>query len=160
VRYSGTPDDGLILQENVHGQRTAFMDNWPNRARFWLPSVDHPADKATVRFTVHAPAAWRVIANGRLVTEAGPTPAGAIGPAGERRTWVWSADQPIPVYGQSATVILPRVRRSEPLVTSWRRERFRSNRPCIGDNLAYRAPVGRGTTRRAPALWSHSLLEP
>ena len=98
VTYTGTPDDGLFLQQNMHGHRTAFADNWPNRARFWLPSVDHPADKATVRFTVHAPATWRVIANGRLVTEAGPTPAEAIGPAGDRRTWVWEVDEPISTY--------------------------------------------------------------
>ncbi|MEZ5316827.1 MAG: M1 family metallopeptidase [Vicinamibacterales bacterium] len=98
VEYQGTPDDGLILRANVHGQRSAFVDNWPNRTRFWLPSVDHPADKATVRFTVHAPADWRVIANGRLVTEAGPTPPDAIGPAGDRRTWVWEVDEPISSY--------------------------------------------------------------
>ena len=100
VAYGGTPDDGLILRENVHGQPAAFVDNWPNRTRFWLPTVDHPADKATVRYTVHAPEAWQVIANGRLVNEGEPTPAGAIGPVstGDRRTWVWQVDVPISTY--------------------------------------------------------------
>jgi len=98
VSYRGVPDDGLILRDNVHGAPSAFVDNWPNRTRFWLPTVDHPADKATVRFTVHAPAAWRVVANGHLVTEAAPTPPSAIGPAGDRRTWVWEVGVPISTY--------------------------------------------------------------
>jgi aminopeptidase N len=98
VRYEGVPDDGLILRDNVYGASSAFVDNWPNRTRFWLPGIDHPADKATVRFTVHAPAEWKVIANGRLVTEAGPTPDDAIGPDGDRRTWVWEVGVPISPY--------------------------------------------------------------
>jgi aminopeptidase N len=99
VRYGGVPDDGLILGESVHGDRTAFVDNWPNRTRFWLPTVDHPADKATVRYTVHAPAEWKVIANGWLARDGAPTPAGAIGPAaGPRRTWVWEVGVPISTY--------------------------------------------------------------
>jgi aminopeptidase N len=98
VAYRGVPDDGLILRANVHGERTAFVDNWPNRTRFWLPSVDHPADKATVRFTVHAPAAWSVIANGYRVGEPTPTPPDAIGPSEDRRTWRWEVGVPISPY--------------------------------------------------------------
>ncbi|MEX2465457.1 MAG: M1 family metallopeptidase [Gemmatimonadota bacterium] len=98
LTYRGTPDDGLILRDNVHGAPAAFVDNWPNRTRFWLPSVDHPADKATVRYTVHAPAAWKVVANGHLVTEAAPTPAGAPGGGADRRTWVWEVGVPISSY--------------------------------------------------------------
>lgn len=98
VHYRGVPDDGLILRPNVHGDPSAFVDNWPNRTRFWLPSVDHPADKATVRYTVHAPSVWRVIANGALLTEAAPTPPDAIGPPGDRRTWVWEVGVPISPY--------------------------------------------------------------
>jgi len=98
VAYRGVPDDGLILAENVHGEPSAFVDNWPNRTRFWLPSVDHPADKATVRFTVHAPSEWRVIANGHLTREGEPAPPDAIGPAGDRRTWVWEVGVPISTY--------------------------------------------------------------
>ncbi len=98
IDYRGVPDDGLILRDNVHGDPAAFVDNWPNRTRFWLPTVDHPADKATVRYTVHAPAAWKVIANGHLVTEAGPTPADALGSGADRRTWVWEVGVPISTY--------------------------------------------------------------
>lgn len=98
VGYRGVPDDGLILRPNVHGDPSAFVDNWPNRTRFWLPSVDHPADKATVRYTIHAPSRWRVIANGALVGGPTPTPPDALGPAGDRRSWVWEVGVPISSY--------------------------------------------------------------
>ncbi|HIA74327.1 MAG TPA: M1 family peptidase, partial [Gemmatimonadetes bacterium] len=98
IAYQGVPDDGLILRDNIHGAPTAFVDNWPNRTRFWLPSVDHPSDKATVRYTVHAPSAWKVIANGHLAGEPTSTPSGALGPAGDRRSWVWEVGVPISPY--------------------------------------------------------------
>lgn len=98
VHYEGVPDDGLILRENVHGDPTAFVDNWPNRTRFWLPSVDHPVDKAAVRYTVHAPSAWKVIANGHLASQAERTLPSAIGPDGDRRTWIWEVGVPISPY--------------------------------------------------------------
>ena len=98
VAYGGTPDDGLILRDNVHGDPAAFADNWPNRARFWFPSVDHPSDKATVEYTIHAPDTWQVIANGTFA--APPVPAGddALGGAQGRRTWRWTTSVPIPSY--------------------------------------------------------------
>jgi len=64
IRYTGVPADGLIIGSNRHGDRTFFGDNWPNRARHWLPVVDHPSDKATVAWTVDAPARYDVVANG------------------------------------------------------------------------------------------------
>ncbi len=69
VRYRGTPADGLIISKNKHGQRTFFGDNWPDRARHWLPSVDHPSDKATVEWIVTAPGQYRVVGSGALVEE-------------------------------------------------------------------------------------------
>ncbi len=69
IQYRGTPEDGLIIARNKHGDRTFFGDNWPDRARYWLPVVDHPSDKATVEFIVTAPDAYQVIANGRLIEE-------------------------------------------------------------------------------------------
>lgn len=69
VEYRGIPADGLRLIENMHGERTAFSENWPNRARQWLPTVDHPHDKATGEFIVTAPAHYQVVANGLLVEE-------------------------------------------------------------------------------------------
>lgn len=99
VTYRGVPDDGLILGATVHGAPSAFVDNWPNRTRFWLPSVDHPSDKATARFTVHAPASWQVIANGRAAGPPTPTPDDVPGPAvGPRRTWTYETEVPHPTY--------------------------------------------------------------
>lgn len=69
IKYSGVPKDGLIIGENLHGDRTFFADNWPNRAHNWFPCVDHPSDKATVEFTIKAPNHYQVIANGFLVEE-------------------------------------------------------------------------------------------
>ena len=48
VRYAGEPKDGLIIRTDSAGRWTAFGDNWPNRARNWIPSIDHPSHKATV----------------------------------------------------------------------------------------------------------------
>lgn len=69
VTYAGVPADGLRLIDNIHGERTAFSENWPNRARQWLPMIDHPYDKATGEFVVTAPAHYQVVANGLLVEE-------------------------------------------------------------------------------------------
>ena len=64
IRYRGVPDDGLIISENKYGDRTFFGDNWPNRAHRWLPTKDHPSDKATCEFIIKAPEHYEVIANG------------------------------------------------------------------------------------------------
>ncbi len=66
VGYHGVPADGLIISKNMFAERTFFGDNWPNRARNWLPAIDHPYDKATCEFIVEAPAHYQVISNGLL----------------------------------------------------------------------------------------------
>ena len=98
VAYHGTPDDGLIIRDNIHGNATAFVDNWPNRTRFWLPSVDHPADKATASFTVHAPAGWQVIANGAPCGAPAPADAAALGGGDGKMTWRWATQVDHPTY--------------------------------------------------------------
>ncbi|MCH2224457.1 MAG: M1 family metallopeptidase [Crocinitomicaceae bacterium] len=65
-QYSGIPSNGLIIGKNKFGKRTFFGDNWPNRAHYWLACLDHPLDKATVNFTVHAPSHYNCIATGTL----------------------------------------------------------------------------------------------
>jgi aminopeptidase N len=52
VTYGGAVADGLIARRDSAGRWTYFGDNWPNRARYWIPSVDHPSDKATVSWNV------------------------------------------------------------------------------------------------------------
>ena len=69
VVYSGMPITGLIIGPNMHGDRTFFSDNWPNKARNWLPLVDHPYDKSTAEFIIIAPNHYQVISNGLLVEE-------------------------------------------------------------------------------------------
>ncbi|MCF6358265.1 MAG: M1 family metallopeptidase [Draconibacterium sp.] len=66
IEYTGIPADGLIISKNKFGDRTFFGDNWPNRARYWLPTVDHPSDKATLEFLVYAPEHYQVVSNGVL----------------------------------------------------------------------------------------------
>ena len=48
LEYAGAVTDGLIVGTDGAGRWMAFGDNWPNRARHWIPSIDHPRDKATV----------------------------------------------------------------------------------------------------------------
>jgi aminopeptidase N len=95
VRYGGEVKDGLIIRTDSAGRWTAFGDNWPNRARNWIPSIDHPSDKSTVTWTVRAPSDRRVVANGELLEET-PLPArvGAV----PRTLTRWRESRPIPVY--------------------------------------------------------------
>ncbi len=69
VIYSGVPEDGLVISQNKYGDRTFFGDNWPDRARHWLPTVDHPSDKAGVDFIVLAPVHYTVVGNGVKIEE-------------------------------------------------------------------------------------------
>jgi aminopeptidase N len=90
IHYGGSPEEGLIFRSSVQGRASIFADNWPNRARYWFPSVDHPSDKATVEFHVRAPQDMDVVANGLLVSE-------LIEEDGKKLT-VWATKVPIPVY--------------------------------------------------------------
>jgi aminopeptidase N len=69
INYKGIPADGLIISRNKFGERSFFGDNWPDRGRHWLPTVDHPAYKSTVDFMITAPAEYEVVATGKLVEE-------------------------------------------------------------------------------------------
>ncbi len=69
IRYRGIPATGLIIADNKYGDRTFFSDNWPNKARNWLPTIDHPYDKATCEFIVTAPNHYQVVSNGLLIEE-------------------------------------------------------------------------------------------
>jgi aminopeptidase N len=64
IVYDGMVTDGLVVRKDAQGRWTWFGDNWPNRTRHWLPTVDHPSDKATVSWTVRAPERNVVVANG------------------------------------------------------------------------------------------------
>jgi len=69
ISYRGLPATGLRIGPNKHGERCFFSDNWPNKARHWLPTLDHPGDKATCEMIVTAPAHYQVVSNGLLQEE-------------------------------------------------------------------------------------------
>ena len=97
VSYHGHPDDGLIIGRDVHGERSAFADDWPNRARFWFPCIDDPSDKATADIEVAAPSGWRVVANG-AEEPALPLPAGWASDTAGHAVTHWATRVPIPTY--------------------------------------------------------------
>jgi aminopeptidase N len=108
VMVSGTPQDGLIGGTDSRGRRSFFADHWPQRARDWLPCVDQPGDKAEVTWIVTAPSAWRVVANGRLVSR--------VAAPGGRTTWTWTESHPIPTYTMVIGATRMAVSRHRPLV--------------------------------------------
>jgi aminopeptidase N len=69
IRYHGIPRSGLRIGLNKFGERTFYSENWPDRARQWLPMIDHPYDKATSEFIVIAPIRYQVVSNGLLLEE-------------------------------------------------------------------------------------------
>ncbi len=87
VSYHGLAKDGLVIGPNRYGERTFFGDNWPDRAHHWLPTIDHPSDKALCSFAVTAPARYQVVGCGRLVEETDLDSG--------RRLTVWSSDVPM-----------------------------------------------------------------
>ena len=94
VDYGGTVVAGLIVRRDSAGRWTYFGDNWPNRARHWIPSIDHPSDKATVTWRVIAPPAQTVVANGKLVSKRDVR--GRDGSA--KQEWTWREGRRIPAY--------------------------------------------------------------
>jgi aminopeptidase N len=83
-------DGPRVDRVSAHGDPILFADNWPENARRWIPSIDHPSDKATVDFAVTAEDRYEVVAPGRLV-ETRSLHDG-------RRTTRWSERVPIPTY--------------------------------------------------------------
>ena len=97
VDYGGVPEAGLLASRTLHGGPAAFANNWPDLARHWLPTVDHPSDKATVTFTVAVPRGWEVVANGQAVPAAERVWHGAA-PATGSTLWSYAMAVPIPTY--------------------------------------------------------------
>jgi aminopeptidase N len=84
VAYHGEPANGLRLLNNIHGERTAFSENWFHNARQWLPTIDHIAAKATAEFIITTKAEYQVISNGLLI--------GQVDLPGSLRRTHWSQD--------------------------------------------------------------------
>ena len=63
--------------------------NEPDGARTWLPSNDHPSDKATWHFELSVPAGFTAVANGHVVEQRQET---------DGTTWVWAEDEAMATY--------------------------------------------------------------
>ncbi len=90
IAYAGVPADGLIIGTDSAGRWLAFGDNFPNRARHWLATIDTPSHKARVTFEIVAPVGRTVVANGALV-ETRPFRDGRV-------VTIWREDRAIPTY--------------------------------------------------------------
>ena len=89
INYQGIPADGLIIARNKYKRRTFFSDHWPNRARNWLPGIDHPSDKSAIEFLIIAPVHYQVISNGVQIEETNLD--------GSRKLTHYREDVPIPM---------------------------------------------------------------
>jgi aminopeptidase N len=69
IHYKGIPASGLKIANNKYGDRTFFSDNWPDKGRHWLATIDHPYDKAQCEFVVTAPSHYQVVSNGLKIEE-------------------------------------------------------------------------------------------
>ena len=87
IAYKGKPATGLKIANNKYGERTFFSDNWADKTRNWLPTIDHPYDKATCEFIITAPSHYQVVSNGLKIEETDL-------PNGKRRTH-WKQSVPI-----------------------------------------------------------------
>jgi len=68
-----------------------FTLNFPEGARHWFPSFDHPSDWATHETIISVRDDYRVVANGALVSD-------TVDPDTGRRTVHWSQTKPQPTY--------------------------------------------------------------
>jgi aminopeptidase N len=89
VYYGGDVEDGIVISENIYGERTFFADNWPNRAHNWFPCVDHPSFRSKVDLTITAPAHYQVVATGELQRR--------VSLPSKRTAHYWSTGIPVPV---------------------------------------------------------------
>lgn len=90
VAYHGVPATGLFIGTNKYGDRVWFTDNWPNKARNWLATIDHISVKTPKTISVTAPSTYQVLSNGSKSDETDL-------PNGLRRT-TWSEVMPIPSW--------------------------------------------------------------
>lgn len=90
IRYKCTPLDGLIFSKTRHDKRTVFADNWPNRAQYWIPVIDHPTAKATCSFDITGPEHYNIISNGVNIKE-------TKGNGQIRSIWIQSVEIPTKV---------------------------------------------------------------
>ena len=67
----------------------SYVLNEPEGAHTWIPSDDHPSDKATFRFELTVPSGLTAVANGALIDHT---------TTASTDTWVWQEDRPMATY--------------------------------------------------------------
>jgi aminopeptidase N len=96
VNYHGVPAAGILVANNRHGDRSFVSNAWPDKARNFRASIDHPSMKAPVVHIISAPRHYQVVSNGRLTEETDL-------PNNLRRT-VWKESVPICTWLMSLAV--------------------------------------------------------
>ena len=96
VTYAGIPEDGLILTKDNDGNPSAIGDNWADRVHNWIPCLDHPSAKASVRFAVTVANEYVVVANG--------FPVSAETNMNGTKTWVFDEIKPVSPYNMVVAV--------------------------------------------------------
>ena len=93
VEYSAAPEEGLYFtapdSEHPEKEIQAWTHNEPESARFWYPCHDHPSDKSSSEMVIRVPKGFRVISNGRLISEK---------EEGESAIFHWREDTPHSSY--------------------------------------------------------------
>jgi aminopeptidase N len=99
VGYAGQPGPITDPDDSIEGwvptDDGAFVVGEPQGAPEWLPSSDHPTDKATFRFTATVPEGITAVGNGQLLsrtTKDGWT------------TFVWDSTEPMATYLATITI--------------------------------------------------------
>ncbi len=99
VKYAGVPSvitdpDGSI-EGWVPTDDGAFVAGEPQGTPAWLPTNDHPTDKATFRFTAKVPEGLTAVGNGQLLSQ--QTKDGWT-------TFVWDSTEPMASYLTTVTI--------------------------------------------------------
>jgi aminopeptidase N len=140
VEYHGAPDAGAglgLLSGWFHTETGSYVLNEPDGARTWLPSNDHPSDKATFTFRLTVPDGITAVANGALASS-------VLSPDGGT-TWTWRENEPMATYlvllltGDYA-VIEGESSSGVPLLSVVLRSDVESVQPCIdsiGDQIDF-----------------------
>ncbi|MBR7800034.1 M1 family metallopeptidase [Undibacterium fentianense] len=143
IAYEGVPKSGLHISKNKFGDRVFFADNWPDQGHHWLPSIDHPSDKAAVEFVVTAPAHYAVVANGLKIEESNLE--------NNRKLTHWREDVPIAVkvmvIGVARFAMQESARLNDISVSSWvfpqnRTEGFYDYSPAVNALEFFQKNVG------------------
>ncbi|MFC0505131.1 M1 family metallopeptidase [Micromonospora costi] len=99
VRYAGVPgpitDPDGSIEGWVPTDDGAFIAGEPQGAPSWLPTNDHPTDKATFRFTATVPAGLTAVGNGQLLSQ--KTRDGWT-------TFTWNSTEPMATYLATITI--------------------------------------------------------